>query len=291
MHGNRSHIPRLLVGIATATTALMTPLIASATVTPNLSPNVGSAHVLWTKDHYTSDAQTDPNQLLYHGGTVETKPAVYMIFWGPEWANGFSFNVGPYTYTQKTAETYLRGFFGNVGGSPWSGVQTQYCQGAAIGAVNCNGALGAQFVQNPSGMLKGMWVDPSPVPSPIVTTALVENTTNDPVANEALRAAQHFGYNVNATYFIFAQPGTVATAYGTVYCAYHSETGHALGARGVRSEFQHQGRGRPDRHDRSVARRFRRAGARRHRRAHCLPRRPHHEHSRRLGVSGICQRR
>lgn len=118
MHSTRSHTIRLLVGIATGAAALMTPLIASATVTPNLSPNVGSAHILWTKDHYTSDAQTDPNQLLYHGGTVETKPAVYLIFWGPEWANGFSFTAGSYTYTNTTAETYLRDFFGNVGGSP-----------------------------------------------------------------------------------------------------------------------------------------------------------------------------
>jgi hypothetical protein len=234
MDGTRSHTLRLLVGIATAGAALMTPLIASATVTPNLSPNVGSAHILWTRDHYTSDAQTDPNQLLYHGGTVETKPAVYLVFWGPEWAKGFSFTAGSFSYTQKTAETYIRDFFSTVGGSPWAGVQTQYCQGAAIGAVNCNGALGAQFVQNPTRILKGVWVDPSAVPSPIATTALVENTTNDPVATEALRAAQHFGYNVNATYFIMAQPGTVATAYGTVYCAYHSETGHALGTRSCR---------------------------------------------------------
>jgi serine protease len=70
-----------------------------------------------------------------------------------------------------------------------------------------------------------------------VTTALVENTTNDPVANEALAASRHFGYNVNATYFVFAQPGTVATAYGTVYCAYHSETSHSLGSRGARYAF------------------------------------------------------
>ncbi len=237
MHGTSRVTTRLLVGMGMSGAALMTPWLASATVTPNISPNVGSAHVLWTRDKYTSDAQTDPNQLLYHGGTVETKPAVYLVFWGPEWASGFSFTAGAFTYTNKTAEAYLRGFFGQVGGSPWAGVQTQYCEGAAIGSVNCNGALGAKFVQNPSGMLKGVWVDPSAVPSPIVTTALVENTTNDPVANEAIKASQHFGYNVNATYFILAQPGTVATAYGTVYCAYHSETGHALGARGVRYAF------------------------------------------------------
>jgi hypothetical protein len=111
----RSHALRLGVGIATVATAVLTPLVASATVTPNLSPNVGSAHILWTANHYTSDAQTDPNQLIYHGGTVETKPVVYLVFWGPEWANGFSVPVGAYTYTNRTAESYLRDFFGGVG--------------------------------------------------------------------------------------------------------------------------------------------------------------------------------
>lgn len=88
MQSARGHKTRLLVGIAMSGAAFMTPLIATATVTPNLSPNVGSAHVLWTKDHYTSDAQTDPNQLLYHGGTVETKPAVYLVFWGLRMGQG-----------------------------------------------------------------------------------------------------------------------------------------------------------------------------------------------------------
>lgn len=112
---------------------------ASAAVTSDLPINVGSAHILWTKDHYTSDATLDANQLIYHGGAVETTPAVYLVFWGPEWSTGFSFDFGGYAYTNTSAETYLQDFFGGVGGSPWNGVQTQYCQGAAVGAVNCNG--------------------------------------------------------------------------------------------------------------------------------------------------------
>lgn len=228
--------------ISTAAISLVGSLVllsstVSATVTSDLPMNVGSAHILWTKDHYKSDATLDQNQLVYHGGAVETKPSVYLVFWGPEWSNGFSIDHGGFTYTNVAVETYLESFFGSVGGSPWNGVQTQYCQGAAIGAVNCNGYLGAQFITNPRGLVKGVWVDPSAVPSPIVTTALVENTTNDPVANEALAAVNHFGYDVNATYFVFAQPGTTATAYGTVYCAYHSETSHNAGARGARYAF------------------------------------------------------
>ena len=229
---------RLVAGAAASLgSVFLLTSTAAAAVTSDLPVNVGSAHILWTKDHYTSDATLDANQLIYHGGAVETTPAVYLIFWGPEWSTGFSFNFGGYTYTNTSAETYLQNFFGGVGGSTWNGVQTQYCQGAAVGAVSCNGYAGAQFIQNPHGMLKGVWVDPSPVPSAIVTTALVENTTDDPVATEALAAVQHFGYNVNATYFVLAQPGTVATAYGTVYCAYHSETSHSVGSRGARYAF------------------------------------------------------
>ena len=157
MKSTRSHALRLGSGIATVATALMTPLDRLGDGHPQpLAQRRVRSHPVDEATQYTSDAQTDPNQLLYHGGTVETKPAVYLVFWGPEWASGFSFPVGAYTYTNKTAETYLRDFFGGVGGSPWAGVQTQYCQGAAIGAVNCNGALGAQFVQNPSSMLKGV---------------------------------------------------------------------------------------------------------------------------------------
>ncbi len=203
----------------------------------DLPTTVGAAHILWGQGHYNSDAQFNQDQMIYHGGAVETTQAVYLVYWGPKWKDGFSATAGGFTYTQATAQRYIQGFFANVGGSAWNGVQTQYCQGAAIGAVNCNGYLGAQFVQNSTHVLKGVWVDPSPVPSNIVTTGLVENETNDPIAQEALRAVSHFGYNVNATYFVMAQPGTTATAYGSVYCAYHSETSHALGARGARYAF------------------------------------------------------
>src|ERR1700686_2584982 len=125
MRRTSSRVAALMVGIAVGGASLITPLIASATVTPNLSPNVGSVHILWTKEKDTSDAQTNANQLIYHGGAVETKPAVYLVFWGPEWANGFSVTAGSYTYTNRTAETYLPDFFGSVGGGPGAGGDTQ----------------------------------------------------------------------------------------------------------------------------------------------------------------------
>jgi hypothetical protein len=74
------------------------------------------------------------------------------------------------------------------------------------------------------------------VPSTIVTNGLAENLTDDPIAAEAVRAEQHFGYNPDATYFVFTPPGITATAYGSVYCAYHSEVTN-IGGHGIRYAF------------------------------------------------------
>src|SRR5581483_6138591 len=42
-------------------------------------------------------ADSTANDLIYHGGNagpgaigVETKPAVYLVWWGPEWSQGFT---------------------------------------------------------------------------------------------------------------------------------------------------------------------------------------------------------
>lgn len=74
------------------------------------------------------------------------------------------------------------------------------------------------------------------MPADILTTGLVSNLTTDPIEAEAIAAASHFGYDQNATYFIFTEPGHSATAYGTVYCDYHSETTHTTSP-GVRYAF------------------------------------------------------
>ena len=203
----------------------------------SLPRSVNGKHVMWgTGQGYPSAQQVSANNLIYHGGLVETVPAVYLVYWGTEWQQGFSFSASGFTYTNATVENYVNSFFNNVGGGPWAGVQTQYCQSISIGAFSCAGQSGAQFVTNPAGQLKGTWVDPTAVPAEIVTTGLVENQTNDPLEAEAIAASAHFGYDVNATYFILTPPGHGATAYGTVYCAYHSETGHVTG-HGVRYAF------------------------------------------------------
>ncbi|GAC1518851.1 MAG: hypothetical protein NVS2B16_24620 [Chloroflexota bacterium] len=202
----------------------------------DLPTNINGKHVMWGLGQgYPSTSQASANNLIYHGGLVETTPAVYIVYWGAAWQSGFSFQHGGYTYTQRTVTNYVNTFFNTVGGSPWAGVQTQYCQNIDPG-FSCSGQPYAQYVTNPTHQLKGVWYDTSAVPSDIVTTGLAENASNDPLEAEAIKAAQHFGYNVNATYFIMTPPGTQATAYGSVYCAYHSETAHTTG-HGVRYAF------------------------------------------------------
>jgi hypothetical protein len=82
---------------------------------------------------------------------------------------------------------------------------------------------GSGFVTNPKHQLRGVWVDPTPVPSEIVTLGLAQNLVDDPLASEAVRAVGHFGYDPQATYIILTPPEPVATGQ-PVYCGYHTQT-------------------------------------------------------------------
>jgi hypothetical protein len=174
-------------------------------------------------------ADSTANNLIYHGGNagpgaigVQEKPAVYLVYWGPDWAKGFhTADTDGKLFSSKTLQTYLNSFFANVGGSAWAGVQTQYCKNTLIGSMSCVGGSG--FVTNPKHQLKGTWTDPTPVPGDIVTLGLAENLVNDPIAAEAMRASAHFGYDPDATYIILTPPGPVATGQ-PVYCGYHTQT-------------------------------------------------------------------
>jgi hypothetical protein len=147
--------------------------------------------------------------LLYQGGAVETAPKVYISWWGSQWNTGFS--TGGYTSAQ--AQTYITDFFNNVGGSSWDNIDTQYCQGVAVGTVNC-GSSGTH-ITNPTGQLKGTWVDTTSVPS---------RPRQSDIQNAATRLMNHFGgYDANATYFVFTPTGHSMSGFGTQWCAWHDE--------------------------------------------------------------------
>jgi hypothetical protein len=215
-----------LLLILVATLALAGSIGASA------ATNANPKHFFWAPGQSPQGTVNSvANDLIYHGGNlgdgaigVQVKPAVYLIYWGPEWANGFTTADSDGTlYSSKTLQNYVNSIFGNVGGSPWAGVQTQYCRNVLAGTTSCAGVLGADFVKNPTHQLKGVWTDPTQVPSDIVTLGLAQNLVDDPIAAEAMRASAHFKYDPYATYIVLTPPSTIGTGQ-PVYCGYHTQT-------------------------------------------------------------------
>jgi len=155
--------------------------------------------------HHPPPALTPP--LYSHGGLVETVPAVYVSYWGPEWINGFSTNG----IQSSAAQTYVNDFFGGIGGTAWANSMRQYCYGVASGTVTCPST--AAFVTNPANQLAGVWEDPTVVPA---------SPGGGDVLNAAIRLEQHFGYNANATYIVITPSGKSESGFGTGWCAWHA---------------------------------------------------------------------
>jgi hypothetical protein len=128
------------------------------------------------------------NNLIYHGGNagpgaigVIQKPKMYVVYWGPEWAQGFTTaDTDGKLYTSKQLVNYVNTMAQNFGGSAYAGIQTQYCNGVPAGSTSCVGGTG--FVTNPKKQFGGSWIDPSPVPDDIVTLGLAQNLVDDPLA-------------------------------------------------------------------------------------------------------------
>ncbi len=197
----------IIASVATVGLAILAVLAvnpASAAASPRSA--VPHTHQMGVRGALAPAAATP---LKYQGGAVETTPAIYISWWGSQWNTGFS--TGGYTSAQ--AQTYITGFFGNVGGSTWAKIDTQYCQGVAIGTINC-GTSGTH-ITNPTGQLKGTWVD---------TTSVPLSPTQSQIQSAATRLMNHFGgYNANATYFVFTPHGRSMVGFGTQWCAWHDE--------------------------------------------------------------------
>jgi len=228
MNGVRSFVRRAsVVAVLIALAGLLGAATASSRTTDLTNPK----HFFWAPGQSPSGtvAGSTSNDLIYHGGNVgtgaigvEQKPAVYLVYWGPQWAKGFqTADTDGKLYSSKTLQTYLNTFFQNVGGSGWANIQTQYCNGTLAGSTTCVGGTG--FVTNPLHQLKGVWTDPTPVPDDIIAAGLAQNLVDDPIAQEAMRASAHFKYDAQATYIILTPPTTIATGQ-PVYCGYHTQT-------------------------------------------------------------------
>ena len=224
--------PRSLASGARAMAVLAAAVVTVVAGTGSVGASSAATnpkHFFWAGQTPSAGALT--NDIIYHGGNVgsgaigvETKPAVYLVYWGPAWATGFTTDdANGVSFSSKTLQNYVNSFFGSVGGSPWAGVQTQYCRNVPAGTTSCAGLPGADYVTNPKHQLKGVWTDPTPVPSDIVALGLSENLIDDPIAVEAQRAAAHFNYDPQATYIVMTPPSTIATGQ-PVYCGYHTQT-------------------------------------------------------------------
>ena len=93
-------------------------------------------------------------------------------------------------------------------GETWSGILTQYCDGAAVGATTCT--QGDAMVPHPvGGVLAGIWYDNSAAATAQETAGL----TGHQLAAEAEAAATHFGNtdqasNRDTQYVIVSPTGT-----------------------------------------------------------------------------------
>ncbi|HET7339287.1 MAG TPA: hypothetical protein VFK22_07040 [Candidatus Dormibacteraeota bacterium] len=173
------------------------------TVTTASAHQAGTVYMRVNKSHA---ARPHSSSLLqYHGGPVSTAAAVYIVFWGSQWS------------ASGADESYVTGFFGNVGGSSWGNTTKQYCENAANGATSCSSGLPAPG--NATKQLAGVWNDTTnPVPS---------SPTQSQIANEAANLAANFNVtpNANDDFMVFTPSGHSQSGFGTQWCAYHSSSG------------------------------------------------------------------
>src|SRR6201988_4283886 len=212
---------------------LLVLVTGSAAAQSPLNPK----HFFWAPGQPNTPNPSSPtNDLIYHGGNagsgaigVEIVPATYLIFWGPDWASGFTTtDVNGAQYTSQQLQTYVTSFLSNLGGTSWAAIQTEYCNNVPAGTTSCAAVGGGNSVTNPRKQLKGVWTDPTPVPADIVALGLEENLVDDPLATEAVRASAHFNYDPQATYIILTPTTTIATGQ-PVYCGYHTQTNSVNG--------------------------------------------------------------
>ena len=176
-------------------------------------------------------AATGTETLSYQGGidgigVTSGVPRVYLVFWGSQWGTAGTNASGYTTFTgdPKNAAPYIQAWLKGLGsnGEQWSGVMTQYCDGplVATGATSC--PAGASHIPYPTGgVLAGVWYDNS--------AASPAQSNGNQLANEAIKAAAHFGNttaasNRYAQYVILSPTGTKPDGFNTPsggFCAWH----------------------------------------------------------------------
>ena len=185
-------------------------------------------------------ARASMKKLLYGGGltagglnaagVTTGQPTVYLIFMGSQWGSQTT-SGGRQVFSGDTygMAPALQTLFAGLGtaGERWSGVMTQYCDGAPLGATGCT--QGDIQVPYPTvGVLAGVWYDNSSS----ATAQEAAGLTGHQLAAEAEAAAAHFtntdqASNRNTQYVVVSPTGTNPDGWRdqrTGYCAYHDDT-------------------------------------------------------------------
>jgi hypothetical protein len=186
-------------------------------------------------------ARASTKKLLHYGGGLTAgglnaagvttgQPTIYLVFMGSQWGTESTsggqqvFSGDPHGMA-PALQTLFAGL--GTGGETWSGVMTQYCDGAPVGATACSqGNLQVPYPS--SGVLSGIWYDNSSS----ATTQESSGLTGHQMAAEAEAAAIHFANtdqasNRNTQYVVVSPTGTNPDGWSnptTGYCAYHDDT-------------------------------------------------------------------
>jgi serine protease len=230
-----------LVGLASG------PATASAVANPyspayghayrrGVVPTVGrlSQMKAWADTHLGISGINFGSETLSYGGGIDgigvtsSTPKVYLVFWGSQWGTQGTDSNGNLTFTSDpdSGAPYIQNLFKGLGtgGELWSATMTQYCDGSKVasGATSC--PSGAAHVGYPTGgALAGVWYDNS--------AATPSAATGNQIANEAIKAAGHFGNTTAATnryvqYDILSPHGADPDSYqSNGFCAWHDYNG------------------------------------------------------------------
>lgn len=204
---------------------------------PKLAKKIKAPTVAQAQSRHAARPAADAGRdlLVYHGGPVLTQPAIYLSFWGPEWAAS----------SYRPAIKYVEGFLSKLGGSPWLGLNSEYCSGnLPSAATSCTGS-NFQRIQNPAGQLKGVWIDSAPViytsPSSRCSATIQMAAGDCDVILAAGRAANHFGaLPPGAVIAVMTPSGLSQPGFTTEgWCAYHWSVpqGGAVSAGGTPYEY------------------------------------------------------
>jgi hypothetical protein len=106
-----------------AVLAVLLAAIAGVGASPASASLTNPKHFFWAPGQDpTGTVASLSNDIIYHGGSagtgaigVETNPAVYLVYWGTEWASGFTTADDNGTlYSSKTLQNYVNSFMANV---------------------------------------------------------------------------------------------------------------------------------------------------------------------------------